>query len=262
MQAASQTTHTLSLKIFVNRWSCLNFWRSSVLKIRFIPDLWHCKHCILLFCIALFLVLFHMVFSPDPPVAPAEDAAGVHVCSAHPKSQQPLLAMIYIFREAIPSVVRASLDVAFWWDFNVQQSPTSHSWLITTSPALKQTSPDASLYLLFCDKDDREPTQKYNSSCFRTSHRCEWSYECVIWNNTSLLSLQPLRVNILHGDVRWKTTLWRRALTSGDGARLAHVSGMGFYVEHMELLKWGIFLIWPLLFVEANVVFFHYPSDP
>lgn len=29
----------------------------------------------------------------------------------------------------------------------------------------------------------------------------------------------------------------KHLLTSGDGARLAHVSGMGFYVEHMELLK-------------------------
>lgn len=91
----------------------------------------------------------------------------------------------------------------------------------------------------------------------QTSHRCEWSYGCVIWNNASLVSLQPLRVNILFGDVRWKTALLRRALMSGDGAQLAHVSGMGFYVEHMELLKYGIFLIWPLLFVgEENVNFF------
>lgn len=29
----------------------------------------------------------------------------------------------------------------------------------------------------------------------------------------------------------------------GDGARSAHVSGMGCYLEHMELLKCGIFLI-------------------
>ncbi len=93
----------LKLKDIVNR-SCLNFWRSSVLKIRFIPDLWHCKHCIYpVFCIGtLSRSLLYGFFHPIHRLLQLRMPAGVHVCSAHPKSQQPHLAMIHIFREAIP----------------------------------------------------------------------------------------------------------------------------------------------------------------